>query len=133
MITLDRHRTIRAVYWAVLVHFAVSTLAPLVVDRLPLHATPSREALLHMVERLLDSPNTYVVLAVLMAAIGYFWPGDAGKPTTDIIGRAVALGLVAGLVLVGLSHYFTPDIGFWTGFKLGFLLAALAPPPSRER
>lgn len=133
MITIDRRRALRGAYWALLALIACSLFAPLVVKQLPNYLPIEASRIEPMAERLLASPNTYVALALLVALLGYQWPRDQGHPTGDTVGRAVLLALVAGMMCVGLAHYFIPELDFWTGFRAGFLFAALTPPPPDTR
>lgn len=133
MLILDRRRTLRAAYWALLACFGVSIVIPVLVDQLPLYVPVSRETASWVGECLTGLPWSYVLLGAAMALIGYHWPRDVGHPSRDAVARACALGVVVGLIVMGLMHYIRGDVGFWDGFKVGFLLAAVVPPPADER
>lgn len=133
MITIDRRRAIRGAYWAILAAFAVSLFAPFLLEQLPNYVAVERAVLEPLAQRLAASPNVYLGLMLLTWLVGYFWPRDVGHATGDTLGRAVLLAVVAGLMALGLSHYYIPELDFWTGFRAGFLFAALTPPPAEAR
>lgn len=133
MLILDRRRTLRAAYWTLLACFGFSIIVPVLVDQLPLYVSLSRETAGWIGAQLTSVPWSYVALGAPTILIGYHWPRDVGHPSSDGVARAAALGVVVGVVVMGLMHYIRGDIGFWDGFKVGFLLAAIVPPPADER